>query len=159
MRQSRVRLRLPISPSSSPHHSARARARPSCPSLFPAALIGKGYGPARSITTALDTHPTYPNARLTSTRPWSILRAIKREYEALLNDLDEAAAAGTHALTQLADCSRLLAQGCRELPRRGEGSDPWQGRWLITGKSNILLKRLFFTISPYNPNILPYLFR
>ena len=100
MRQSRVRLRLPISPSSSPHHSARARARPSCPSLFPlslfpAALIGKGYGPARSITTALDTHPTYPNARLTSTRPWSILRAIKREYEALLNDLDEAAAAGT----------------------------------------------------------------
>ena len=106
MRQSRVRLRLPISPSSSPHHSARARARPSCPplfplSLFPAALIGKGYGPARSLHHDRIRHSPDLSERQAhlhpageqESSPWSISRAINREYEALLNDPDEAAGA------------------------------------------------------------------
>ena len=92
MRQSRVRLRLPISPSSSPHHSARAPAPallalPS--SLFPSSLpllSEKDTAPlARSITTALDTHPTYPNARLTSTRQGS-RRVVRGPFHAQLTE-------------------------------------------------------------------------
>ena len=56
MRQRRLVVRLPISPSSSPHHSL--------PSLLPSlrALIGKGYI-SRSITTTLDTRPDPPGHR------------------------------------------------------------------------------------------------